>query len=668
MAQEQRLLVPKTRLMERYEIVGVLGKGGMSTVYKARDLHFPQLHKWVAIKEMTVAVPREREEVFHTFEREAHLLAQLRHPSIPVVYDYFTLGDKAYLVLEYIEGKTLTDVLNETADFLSEERVLNWAIQICDVLEYLHSRRPPIIFRDLKPSNIMVNAADHIFLIDFGIARIFDPKARGTIIGTEGYAPPEQYRGVLSPLVDIYALGATLHHLLSKQDPRKEPPFTFAERPIRKFNPHVSPELEAVIYKALAYRPEDRFQNATEMKEALIQVMAQHYGEEAVTRVLRQTRNLETAPQKPLEDLSETRATPHIRTGTLLTKTLPETDVLSTGTLPPDTRVAPGIVGQVAAPQPVWTFTCEDEIRSTGLVVGDTLFIGSYDHNLYALHTETGEMRWKFPTEGGVVSRPAWDGRRVFFGSQDGHIYAVYANGQLAWKFATQAAIHSSPRLNGDLLFIGSDAGYLYAFHAETGRLLWYFNAGAPVRSTPWAEHGRVYFGTEAGELFCLDIQGKEQWRHQTNWPFTSSPIVAGKTLYIGGRDGFVYALDAESGWVLWKFRMGRGTLATPVFHQGFLYIGAADGVLYRLNAQRGREVWRFQTKHQIAGSVCIVGDRLYFGATDHHLYCLDVKTGFLLWAYRTGGPITGTPVTDAQARLLFIGSFDKRVYAFPLR
>ena len=247
--------------------------GGMGSVYRARDLHFPSVVKLVAVKEMInrASDPLVRKTIVQNFEREANILATLNHLSIPRIYDYFTEDNRSYLVLEFIHGKDLEAIINETGGFLTEERVLGWAIELCDVLSFLHNHKPdPIIFRDMKPSNVMVNPADHIILVDFGIAKPFQVGQKGTMIGTEGYSPPEQYRGEAGPLADIYALGAAMHHALSRRDPRLEPPFSFAERPLRKINPAVSAELEAVINCALQYNPEDRFHSAEAMKEALV--------------------------------------------------------------------------------------------------------------------------------------------------------------------------------------------------------------------------------------------------------------------------------------------------------------------------------------------------------------------------------------------------------------
>jgi serine/threonine protein kinase len=245
----------------------------MGAVYAARDLHFPNVFKRVAVKEMVNLArdPSINDRIIRNFEREANILATLDHPSIPRIYDYFSNDQRSYLILEFIDGKDLEAILNESAGFLPEAQVVSWAVEVCDVLSYLHNIKPePVIFRDIKPSNIMLNTHGHIMLVDFGIAKTFQIGQKGTMIGTEGYSPPEQYKGDSTPLADIYALGATLHHLLTRRDPRLEAPFSFSERMIRSINPAVSLELEAVIYTALQYNPNERFSSTVKMKDALV--------------------------------------------------------------------------------------------------------------------------------------------------------------------------------------------------------------------------------------------------------------------------------------------------------------------------------------------------------------------------------------------------------------
>src|SRR5919108_660980 len=220
---------------------------------------------------LTRGTVSERQQLLANFEREANLLASLSHPSIPKVYDYFVVGKQVYLVLEFVRGHDLETVLNQSPHLLAEATVVEWALQILDVLHYLHNHKPtPIIFRDLKPSNVMLTDADRVVLIDFGIAKAFQVGRKGTMIGTEGYCPPEQYRGMSEPRGDLYSLGAMMHNLLTRSDPRLEPPFTFHERTVRALNPAVSAGVEAVIMKALSYEIDARYSSAAEMKAALL--------------------------------------------------------------------------------------------------------------------------------------------------------------------------------------------------------------------------------------------------------------------------------------------------------------------------------------------------------------------------------------------------------------
>ncbi|RME45868.1 MAG: serine/threonine protein kinase, partial [Caldilineae bacterium] len=281
-ALDDQILPKGAILQNRYEILRILGTGGMGFVYLARDLNFAKAQRLCAIKEMisTTHDPTFRRLSLSNFEREANTLASIEHPAIVKIYDYFTEGNRSYLVMQYVQGKNLEEIVNEldTGEFLSEERVLKWGIQICDILHYLHTSETPIVYRDLKPPNLILkkerDGTERIILIDFGIAKAFQEGQKGTMMGTEGYSPPEQYRGIASPQGDVYALGATLHHILTKRDPKLEPPFTFHEALPRQFNPEISELTEQVIMKALSYEAKDRFASAAEMKAALQNALA----------------------------------------------------------------------------------------------------------------------------------------------------------------------------------------------------------------------------------------------------------------------------------------------------------------------------------------------------------------------------------------------------------
>lgn len=261
-------LAPDTILHGRYVIQRQIARGGMSAVYLAADQRMPG-KQW-AIKEMAQQAlgPSQELEAHREFRREAEMLAALSHANLPLVVDFFNENDKYYLVMEFVQGETLAQIL-ERQGALSESTVLEWAYQLCDVLSYLHRRPDPIIFRDLKPANIMLTADDRIKLIDFGIARHFQPSKGSDTqrLGTPGYAAPEQYgQNQSDERTDIYGLGATLHHLLSGRDPSIRP-FDFPT--LRDLAPHISQRTASAVDRAVQHEPADRFPSIEALRSAM---------------------------------------------------------------------------------------------------------------------------------------------------------------------------------------------------------------------------------------------------------------------------------------------------------------------------------------------------------------------------------------------------------------
>lgn len=274
-----RQLEAGTVLNGRYEIVRKIGGGGMGAVYYAKDRNLGDAPR--AVKEMIQSHIDEsqQEKAIADFKRESMLLASLEHPSIPTIYDYF-YDDEAsrfYLVMKYISGGDfLARLRNAQGGRIEELTVADWAAQVADVLDYLHNQRPPIIYRDLKPANLMIDGNNgRVMLIDFGIARWVQKEEKGvTAVGTMGYAPPELFSGKVEPRSDIYSLGATMFHLLTGSDPQDQPllvfDFTKNPRP-REINPAISNEMDAIISRAVEYQPESRFRSAAEMRDVLLQ-------------------------------------------------------------------------------------------------------------------------------------------------------------------------------------------------------------------------------------------------------------------------------------------------------------------------------------------------------------------------------------------------------------
>ena len=269
-------LPEQTLLNGRYQLETRIGQGGMGAVYKAIDTRFN--NRPIAVKEMSRAglSPAQVQDAESAFERESHILAELLHPNLPRIYDHFTEGERSYLVMDFIEGQTLEDYLEKAAGAaLAMEQVLNWADQLCDVLSYLHTHQPPIIFRDLKPSNVMISERGHIYLIDFGIARIFKPgQSHDTVaLGSPGFAAPEQYgKAQSTPRSDVYSLGALLHCLLTGVDP-SEQPFFFLNA--TQLNKNVPAPLSQLLQQMLEMDADKRPVSAQYVAQTLRQIEQQ---------------------------------------------------------------------------------------------------------------------------------------------------------------------------------------------------------------------------------------------------------------------------------------------------------------------------------------------------------------------------------------------------------
>ena len=263
-------LLTQAPIKGRYHLLAQLGAGGFGAVYRAEDTGLG--NRLVAIKEMTQSglKPAELAEATEAFQREAYLLAGLKHPNLPHIYDHFREAGRWYLVMDFIEGQTLESLMAQTpAKRLPVNTVLKIGLQLASVLGYLHANQPPIIFRDLKPANAMLIEGGHAYLIDFGIARLFKPgQAKDTlIIGTPGYLAPEGYgKAQTTPRSDIYSLGATLHQLLSGIDP-SERPFFFAP-----LQPPVPAPLQTLIAQMVKMDERNRPASMAEVKERLQQI------------------------------------------------------------------------------------------------------------------------------------------------------------------------------------------------------------------------------------------------------------------------------------------------------------------------------------------------------------------------------------------------------------
>ena len=277
-----RTLLPGSRLQGgRYVIKNVLGQGGMGAALLATDIRLDG--KPVVIKELVSGGvdQTDRLDDVRNFNREVVTLAHIDHPLVPNVTDHFQEGTRYFMVQEYVEGENLEQRLERTNAPMQERDALICASEILDVLDYLAQQTPPIVHRDIKPANIIIGTKDRrAHLVDFGIARADEAKnakrKQTAALGTPGYAPPEQYQGNADPRSDLYALAATLHHVLTNRDPRNYPPFSYP--PVRGLNPQLTPDIERVLVRCLNNDSNQRYQSAAAMKQDIDMILRQRFG------------------------------------------------------------------------------------------------------------------------------------------------------------------------------------------------------------------------------------------------------------------------------------------------------------------------------------------------------------------------------------------------------
>ena len=464
-ASSTGLLPSQSLLKGRYLIISRLGQGGMGAVYKAQDTQLG--NRPVAVKEMSQKGLDQQElaEAAEAFRREAHLLAGLFHRHLPRIYDHFSDAGRWYLVMDYITGETLENYLDKAGGKLPVEEVVDVGIQLCAVLNYLHSHQPPVIFRDLKPANVIRTPDGDLFLIDFGIARFFKPgKARDTVAyGSGGYAAPEQYgKGQTTPQSDIYSLGATLHQLLTGDDPAQTP-FRFA--PLSGAAPV---GLGTLIAQMVEMDAGKRPASMGEIKQALQRLPASHAGSQLPATASASV----PPPQPPVVSLPKVR---------------PKRQKSKRHAPPPQ----PPVVSSSPLPQPVAVSPPRDTLLltyrgHTGLVQaitwspdGKRIASGSSDQTVQVWDAATGKLLFTYHGHAksrltGWVKAVAWspDGRRIASGSDD-------ENGVHVWD-ATSGNDHST------FLGVGLDRGpdnwvQAVAWSPDSRRLVW-GNAGYVVQ------------------------------------------------------------------------------------------------------------------------------------------------------------------------------------------
>jgi len=706
-----------------YRLLHRLGQGSFGIVYLAEHVHDGSQ---AAVKLLQLQLTRY--EDLKGFLTEARTI-RLQHPHIVSLLDFGLSHEHIpYLVMEYATGGSLRDQ-HPAGSPLPLSTISSYVSQLASALQYAHDHH--VIHRDIKPQNILLRADGSLLLSDFGMAEVMEQSSfgrRSGPVGTPAYMAPEQSLGQPRPASDQYALAVLTYEWLTGRLPfqattTKEvvEQHRFDTPPsLRKLRPELPPQVAQVISQTLAKQPEKRFTTVKQFDQALQAALAPSLS-------MMQKAQLCTTPTSTSPSLWSTSSVlvampPHSRqsrisdrasliiltclvllvgvggAGTwmaLAQNHLQKSDmvtaaaVTSGGATSYDTSIATNSIqfgfdaqhsrnnpyereislSNVSQLSKEWSFQTGLFIRSSPVVANGLIYVGSDDHNLYALNASNGQIGWTFQTGGIIKSSPAVSGGLVYVGSADHNLYALDAStGQMRWTFRTGGIIKSSPAVSGGLVYVGSTDHNLYALNAANGQVHWTFQTDGAIDSSPAIANGLVYVGSADNSLYALDAStGQIGWTFQTGGAIDSSPAVANGLIYIGSTDKCLYALDASNGQMRWTFQTGGAIQnSSPAVANGLVYICSADENLYALNASNGEKRWTSLIGSAITSSPMLANGLIYIGSTDNMLYALNASTGQKRWTFQTGGFIDSSPMVANG--VIYVGSADDSLYAFHLR
>ena len=320
-----------------------------------------------------------------------------------------------------------------------------------------------------------------------------------------------------------------------------------------------------------------------------------------------------------------------------------------------------------------WKFDTSGPIYSSPVVVGNTVFIGSYDKFLYALNAATGELKWKFETGGEILSTPAVSRGVIYFGSKDGFFYALNAgSGKLKWKVKSGGDIFTSPVLAMDMVYFGSSDTFVYALDIEDGERVWRTQLKENVKyggiySSPAYEDGTIFIASKNRMIYSIDAEtGARNWGVATKSAVYSSPVLSDGVVYIASYDRKLYAFESGGTDAAPVFRrsLKEWAYSTPAIYGGSIYIGLKNSKILVLDKKTGRKTNAFTVPGDVNSSIVIDSKGvMYVGCADGNIYMLRASSGKVIWKYKTGGGIHSTPAVTGGR--LYIGSKDGSLYVF---
>jgi len=612
-------------LASRYKIKQILridNVGSQYAKYTVEDI--TQGNKTMVVKEMLL--PAVTEEIrlpfYERLAKIGELMKSINHPNICSTTDYFMERGCFYLVMDYIEGEHLDDLLRDQlikkGKGFPEKQVIEWIIQACNALEYLHTFQPLSFYcGTLKSKELMyIKLEDRIVLIDYGTPQIM---ASLLPIYSKGFSAPEQYQGKITAQSDIYALGIILYHLLVGSVPDNT---TNIPQLLQRYCPELQEETVAIIAKAVKEDPQERFSSVSEMKEEL------NIAYKKLSRVIATKTNWLMERGNPQRSGSYGKALNH----------------------PIKFR---------------WSYETGKGAISSPAVAEGIVYVAAFDGYLFALEGNSGEIKWEYKLRGNLTSSPVVYEGALFIGSMDSHLYSLDLQSiSLRWKLKTGGLITSSPAVIEDIVYVGSYDQHIYAIDCTNGNLLWKFNTTGTITSSPLVYQEFVYIGSLNNFVYALNKKdGSLVWEYQTGYSISSCAAGFEDQIYIASNDGVLYCFNAKSGTPLWKINTGAPITCNPVIFEELVYIGNHNGVLIAANAKSGELQWQIRISEPFANSSAISGNYLYFCGEKHNLYVFNILEKRLEYVVQIPYNFSYSPVVAEG--FLFAGTQEGYVYAF---
>lgn len=602
----------------RYTIDRHLAQGGMGAIYLAHDAH---KHTRCVIKEMLPkANADERREAQQAFQQEAEILAELHHPNIVTVWDAFEEQGSHYLVEEFIGGGDLNALVN-APETLSELRALDVAAQIATAFQYIHTYhqvapagsqvKAPIIYRDMKPANVMLRADGQVLVADFGIVRLFKPgRTRDTInLGTHGYAAPEMISNTQSDeRSDLYTLGATIHELLTKKDPANNVNFF---TPVRTFRPDVSAALEQIIMRLLEDRPERRYQTAAELLNDLRSLQERWRASRCGPCGHQNALGVSTCQQchLPLRPVTGQEALAHggeTRLG-----------------------VFAGVTASAAPWAPVWQFALNRGTRASPSLHEGRLYIATESGTLDIVDVRSGRGLHRVPLPHPSRCTPLATPHGVLVGHKGGASLVHMQSATVAALPGLSAEVFAAPvRTGPDQVCIGSYDGRVTCVALRTMEVRWTVSVGDVILGSLATDGHDLAVTTKDGQVSVLDVRtGGVRWAYRAGHPIFSHALLTDDAVVILDHTGRLTFLDRHRGTVALQTGSTGQTYTSPALAGSTLVTVDMRGTVRAVGAA-GRSLWERALQDDVLATPVVVGDCAVIVTRGGRLHFLSVVDG----------------------------------------